>query len=184
MLVLIRHLWLGVGNKKTLLATKRPHNQTMSESSSSQSADEAAIRSLYQQLLDGWNKSSGEAFAGPFAEDSDLVGFDGTHLKGRQEIASFHQQLFDTHLKGTRLVGKIKNTRFLTSDVALMYAVSGTIMAGQTDIEPERNSVQTLVATKGNKGKWLLAAFQNTRAQYLGRPELSQALTEELQRLL
>lgn len=57
-------------------------------------------------------------------------------------------------------------------------------MAGQTDIEPERNSVQTLVATKDSKGEWYLPAFQNTRAQYFGRPEQSQALTDELRRLL
>ncbi len=129
----------------------------MYESASTpESADEVAIRSLYQQAMDGWNRGSGEAFASPFAEDGDLVGFDGTHLKGRQEIASFHQQLFDTYVKGTRLVGKIRSVRFLTSDVALMHVVGGTIMAGQTDIEPERNSVQTLVATKteGN-GVWL-----------------------------
>lgn len=57
-------------------------------------------------------------------------------------------------------------------------------MAGQTDIEPERNSILTLVAKKGDKGEWRLAAFQNTRAQYFGRPEQSQALTEELRMLL
>jgi hypothetical protein len=27
----------------------------------------------------------------------DLVGFDGTHFEGRQEIIPFHQKLFDTH---------------------------------------------------------------------------------------
>ena len=89
----------------------------------SEPADEVAIRSLYQQLMDGWNKGSGEAFAAPFAEDGDLVGFDGTHLKGRQEITSFHQQLFDTYVKGSRLVGKVKKIRFLTSDVALMHTI-------------------------------------------------------------
>jgi uncharacterized protein (TIGR02246 family) len=150
----------------------------------STATDEAAIRALYQQAMDGWNRGSGEAFAAPFAEDGDLVGFDGTHLKGRQEISSFHQQLFDTYVKGTRLVGKIRSVRFLTSDVALMHVVGGTIMAGQTDIEPERNSVQTIVATKEKKGEWHLAAFQNTRAQYLGRPLEVQKLTEELRRLL
>jgi uncharacterized protein (TIGR02246 family) len=149
----------------------------------SAAVDEAAILALYQQAMDGWNRGSGEAFAAPFAGDGDLVGFDGTHLKGRQEISSFHQQLFDTYVKGTRLVGKIRSVRFLTSDVALMHVVGGTIMADQTDIEPERNSVQTLVATK-NRGEWRLAAFQNTRAQYLGRPKEAQALTEELRRLL
>ena len=159
----------------------KEHNMTEPTSTA---ADEAAIRALYQQAMDGWNRGSGEAFAAPFAEDGDLVGFDGTHLKGCQEITSFHQQLFDTYVKGTRLVGKIRSVRFLTSDVALMHVVGGTIMAGQTDKEPERNSVQTLVATKDNKGEWRLAAFQNTRAQYLGRPEQAQSLTEELRRLL
>jgi hypothetical protein len=56
-------------------------------------------------------------------------------------------------------------------------------MSGETDIEPERNSIQTLVAMK-EIGIWRLVAFQNTRAQYFGRPEQSQALTEELRGLL
>ena len=150
---------------------------------SSATDDEGAIRSLYQQLMDGWNAASGDAFAAPFEEDGDLVGFDGTHIKGRQEIASFHQHLFDMFLKGSRLVGKVRSVRFLTSDVAVMHAVGGTVMAGQSDLDPERNSIQTLVAVKRN-GKWRLAAFQNTRAIYMGRPEESQKLTEELRALL
>ena len=150
---------------------------------SSATDDEGAIRSLYQQLMDGWNAASGDAFAAPFEEDGDLVGFDGTHIKGRQEIASFHQHLFDMFLKGSRLVGKVRSVRFLISNVAVMHAVGGTVMAGQSDLDPERNSVQTLVAVKRN-GKWSLAAFQNTRATYIGRPDESQKLTEELQALL
>lgn len=160
------------------------YNMIEPPSSTSTSEDEVAIRFLYQQLMDGWNKGTGEAFAAPFAEDGDLVGFDGTHLKGQKEIVSFHQQLFNSYVKGSRLVGKVKKVRFLTSDVALMHVIGGTIMAGQTDIDPERNSIQIIVAMKDNKGKWRLAAFQNTRAQYFGRPEQAQALTEELRSLL
>lgn len=137
------------------------HSMTEPASSSTSTpADEIAIRSLYQQLMDGWNKGSGEAFAAPFAEDGDLVGFDGTHLNGRQNIISFHQQLFDNYVKGSRLVGKVRNVRFLTHDIAVMHVVGGTIMADQTDIEPERNSVQTLVATKDSKGEWRLPHFK------------------------
>ena len=44
--------------------------------------DEAAVRALYQNLMDSWNKGSGESFASPFAGDGDLIGFEGTHLKG------------------------------------------------------------------------------------------------------
>ena len=158
-------------------------NQNSQKQSSSSTADETAICALYQQMMEGWNAACGYAFASPFEENGDLVGFDGTYIKGRQEIAFFHQHLFDMFLKGSRLVGKVRSVRFLTSDIAVMHAIGGTVMAGQTDLDPERNSVQTLVAVKRN-GKWSLAAFQNTRATYIGRPDESQKLTEELQALL
>jgi uncharacterized protein (TIGR02246 family) len=131
-------------------------------STANHSADEAALRALYQQLMDAWNQGSGDAFTAVFTEDGDLVGFDGTHFKGRREIAPFHQQLFDTWLKGSRLVGQVKDVRFLRPDVALMHAVGGTVLRGKSEPVPERDSIQTLVATRQD-GEWRLAAFQNTR---------------------
>ncbi len=130
------------------------------------SADEAAVRDLFRELMDGWNRGSGDAFAATFAEDGDLVAFDGTHFHGRQEIAPFHQELFDKWLKGTRLVGRVKNVRFLTPDVALMHAVGSTVMRGKSEPAPERNSIQTLVAVRRD-GEWRLAAFQNTRLRIM-----------------
>lgn len=130
--------------------------------------DEANVRGLYERLMDGWNQGNGESFAASFAEDGDLIGFDGTHLKGRREIASFHQPLFDKWLKGTRLVGKVKTVRFLSPDVALMQAVGGTVMRGRSEPSPERDSIQTLVATK-HGDEWRLAAFQNTRTRPMGQ---------------
>jgi uncharacterized protein (TIGR02246 family) len=138
------------------------------ENTTNHSADEAAVRALYQQLMDGWNQGSGDAFASVFTEDGDLIGFDGTHLKGREEIAPFHQQLFDKWLKGSCLVGEVKDVRFLSPDVALMHAVGGTVMRGKTDPVPERDSIQTLVATRQEDGEWRLAAFQNTRLHPIG----------------
>jgi uncharacterized protein (TIGR02246 family) len=134
----------------------------------SQSSDEAAVRALYEQLMDGWNRGSGAAFAASFAEDGDLIGFDGTHLKGCEEIAAFHQPLFATYLKGTRLVGRVISVRFPSPTVALMHAVGGTVMRGKSAPAPERDSIQTLVATKRGDA-WYLAAFQNTRLRPIGR---------------
>jgi uncharacterized protein (TIGR02246 family) len=145
--------------------------------------DEAAIRTLYQQMIDGWNKGSGQAFAAPYTDNSDFIGFDGTYMKGRQQIASFHQMLFDKFLRGSRLIGKIRSVRFIAENVAIMIAVGGTVMAGQSDIEPERNSIHTIVAIKRDSN-WHFTAFQNSRAQYIGRPEEFQALTEELRQEL
>ncbi len=157
-------------------------SQTSTNSNVSQ-RDQDALRALLDQLIDGWNRGSGEGFAAPFAEDADQVAFDGTRYRGRQEIATAHQQLFDRFLQGTRLVGKVTDIRMLTPDVALIHAIGGTVMPGETDIAPDRNSVQTLVAVKRD-GNWRLTAFQNSRAEFMGRPDAAQALTAELRQLL
>src|SRR3712207_5108444 len=127
-------------------------------------ADEEAVRDLYRELMDGWNRGSGEDYAAVFTEDGDLVAFDGTHFEGREKIAPFHQELFDKWMKGSRLVGRIKDVRFLSPNVALMHAVGSTVMRGKSEPSPERESIQTLVAVRQGEA-WRLAAFQNTRVR-------------------
>jgi uncharacterized protein (TIGR02246 family) len=152
-------------NPKTIhdeaTTTKHDTNPTIS-------TDETAIRDLYQQMMEGWNKGSGEDFAAPFTEEADFIAFDGTRFKGRQEIASSHQPLFDKWLKGSRLVEYAMDVRLLSPNTALMHVVGGTVMAGQTEPSPERDSIQTLVAVKRG-GEWRLVTFQNTRIRPMGR---------------
>jgi uncharacterized protein (TIGR02246 family) len=131
-------------------------------------SDEIAVRALYTQLMDGWNAGSGEAFAAPFAEACDFIAFDGTHFSRREALARFHDPLFKTHLKGTRLVGEVIGVRFLGPDVALMHATGGTIGRGRTQPARERDSIQTLVAVR-QQGAWRLVAFQNTRVRPIGQ---------------
>lgn len=116
----------------------------------------------------GRRLGSGRIATATHDDDGELIGFDGTHLRGRQEIAAFHQPLFDKWLKGTRLVGQTKSVRFLSRDVALIHAVGGTVMPGKSTPAPERDSIQTLVATR-RAGEWRLDAFQNTRVRPMGR---------------
>jgi uncharacterized protein (TIGR02246 family) len=148
--------------------------------------DEAAVRALYQQLMDGWNGGSGERYAAPFTADGDLVAFDGVHFRGREQIAAFHQQLFDKWVKGSRLVGGVEEVRFLSPEVAVMHAVGNTVTRGKTRPARERASIQTLVAVR-DQGEWRLAAFQNTRLRPMGdnaRTFLVWALFDRLWRLL
>lgn len=131
-------------------------------------ADEPAVRGLYQRLMDGWNRGSATAFAEPMMEDVDFVPFDGVQLKGRDAIVRFHGPLFETHLAGTRLTGEVTSVRFLSPTVALMHARGGTLMRGQSKASPARDSIQTMVAVKG-ESDWRLAAFQNTRVRPIGQ---------------
>jgi uncharacterized protein (TIGR02246 family) len=129
-------------------------------------ADE--VRALYTRAIEGWNRGSGEAFAAPFADDADFIAFDGVRFYGREEIARFHDPLFKTHLKGTRLVGDVTDVRFIGNDIAVLHASGGTVLPGKSRPAPERDSIQTLVAVK-RSGAWQLIAFQNTRVRPIGR---------------
>jgi uncharacterized protein (TIGR02246 family) len=130
--------------------------------------DETSVRALYEQLMDGWNQGSAESFAAPFAEDADFIAFDGTHFKGRLEIVSSHKPLFEKWLKGTRLTGEVRAIRFPTPEIAIMHAFGRTTMRNKPEPAPERDSIQTLVASKRD-GEWRLIAFHNTRVRPIGR---------------
>ena len=152
------------------------------QDSLSASADEAAVRALYKQWLDQWNSRNANAMAMLVAEDGNLVGFDGSQINGRAEIASSLSQIFADH-QTAAYVGKVREVRFLAPEVVLLRAVVGMVPPGQSDINPAVNAIQSLVATKQD-GKWQIALFQNTPAQFHGRPELVQQLTDELRQLL
>src|SRR5919202_2061358 len=130
--------------------------------------DESVIRAFLHQIIDAWNRGSGEAFAAPFSETADFISFEGTHLKGRKEIAAFHQQLFDTVVKGTRLEGEVDFVRFVNSQLALMLVVIRVILPGQTETSPSRDSLPLYVVTKRDKG-WQIEGLLNTRKLTLER---------------
>ena len=131
-------------------------------------SDAEAVRALYHQLMDGWNTGSAVEFAAPFADEFDFIAFDGMRFQRREELVRFHEPLFKTHLKGTRLVGEVTDVRFVSADVAVMHATGGTILRGATRPAPERASIQTLVAAHRD-GTWQLVAFQNTRVRPIGQ---------------
>jgi uncharacterized protein (TIGR02246 family) len=145
-------------------------------------ADEKTIRGLYDQILEGWNNANGEQFAAPFAPDGEAIGFDGSRHAGRAGIASDIQKIFAGHTTAT-YVAKVKSVRLLAPGSAALRAIAGLVPPGQQDIKPELNAVQMLVATAPD-GRWEVAIFQNTPAQFHGRPELVEAMTEELREVL
>jgi uncharacterized protein (TIGR02246 family) len=137
-------------------------NAQTTQTPSNNSADEDAIRAIPQRMIDAWNKGSGAGFAAPFTEDADFVAFEGTHLKGRQEIASFHQQIFDTVVKGSRLEGGAKFVSFLNPQLAVMHSIALVTLPGQKGPSPSRDSMQLFVVAKRD-GEWRAEAVLNAR---------------------
>ncbi|MEO7910061.1 MAG: SgcJ/EcaC family oxidoreductase [Roseiflexaceae bacterium] len=158
------------------MSTQSSHPQA------AQSRDTTDIGALYQQLLEGWNQRDAAAYAALFAEDASVVGFDGSQMNGRAEIATQIGQIFADH-PTSRYVGKIREVRLLAADAAILRAVVGMVPPGESDLKPDVNAIQSLVAAR-HAGQWLIALFQNTPARFDGRPELAQQLTDELRELL
>jgi uncharacterized protein (TIGR02246 family) len=140
--------------------------------------DDDAPRALYHALIDGWNRHDAQAFAAGFAEHGEVVGFDGSQMSGRAEIGSTLAQIFADHVTAPNTV-KVRAVRRLGADAAVLRAVAGMAPAGQTDLNPALNSIQSLVAARRD-GRWRIVLFQNTPAQFHGRPELVKQMTDEL----
>lgn len=149
---------------------------------SSSSTDETAVSALYHALLAAWNRRSAADYAALFDEQANVIGFDGSQMDGRAAIESELERIFKDHPTAAYL-GKIRGVRFLTPDVVLLRAVAGMRSPGQTDLTPAVNAIHTLLALKQPDG-WRIVLFQNTPAQFHGRPELSEALANELRALI
>jgi len=145
-------------------------------------SDEIAVRALYQQLLESWNRQDAATYAALFESEATVIGFDGSPMYGSGEIEATLRQIFADHVTAA-YIGKVRSVRFLSPDIALLHAVVGMVPPGKSDINPAVNALQTLVAVSGD-GRWHIAWFQNTPAQFHGRPEASEALSEELRQLL
>lgn len=146
-------------------------------------ADEmAAVIALYEQLLASWNARDASAYAELFAPDGNIVGFDGSQMDGPAAITAHLGQIFADHPTPT-YVAKVREVRALGKDVILLRAVAGLVPRGQADLNPAANAIQSLVTVRRD-GLWRVALFQNTPAQFHGRPELAEQLTAELRELL
>ena len=107
-----------------------------------------------------------------------MIGFDGSTMTGPGEIEAELRRIFADHQTG-RYVGIAHDVRRLADDVAQLPAIAGVIPAGSDDIRQELNSVQRLTAVRRG-GRWRIALYHNTPAQFHGRPELVERMTAEL----
>jgi uncharacterized protein (TIGR02246 family) len=140
---------------------------------------ETMVHELYRDLLTAWNDRDAERFAGLFADDGTLVGFDGSQIDG-PEIAKHLAPIFLDHPTAA-YVARVREIRLLGPGAVLIRSIAGMRPPGGTALNPALNAVQTLIAELRLPG-WRVVLFQNTPAQYHGRPEAVAAHTAELER--
>lgn len=143
---------------------------------------ENPVRSLYASLLDEWNRRNADGFARLFAEDGSVVGFDGSQMNGRSEIRAVLGSIFKDHPSAS-YVSVVREVRYLGGETVLLRAAVGMVPPGASDINPEVNAIQSLVAVKLAQG-WRIALVHNTPAAFHGRPDVGEKLTEEIRAAL
>ena len=124
--------------------------------------DRLAIQLLFANIASAWNEGSGERYASYFTDLSDYVTYNGSHLKGRDEIARYHDALFKGLLKGSTFHGEIRNIRFPADHIAIVHQTGAIRLAFQKKLPGRRLSVNTNVLIKMN-GAWKVSAFHNCR---------------------
>jgi uncharacterized protein (TIGR02246 family) len=139
----------------------------------------ADVRGLYERMIASWNAGDAAAMTRDFADDGQIVGFDGSEVSGREQIASYLAGIFASH-KVASFVTIVREVREIAPNVMLLRAHAGMVPPGKSEINRATNAVQTLVAV--NRGdRWQIALFQNTPAAWHGREDDVNALTAELQ---
>ena len=134
-------------------------------------ADERSVCEIHRRMIKAWNAGDGASFAAPFTEDADFVAWEGTHLKGRQRIALFTQQVLDTAVKGSCMQGRVKFVRFLTPTVAMMHSVVSYRLEGQLQQTEDPEFMElTVVAREG--GEWRVEGLLNARMLTMAQQRL------------
>ena len=115
-----------------------------------------------QEMVACWASSDFEGLEELWTEDADLVAADGSHLVGRQEIGRYMERLRAGPLKNSRIVSVPKRARTVGDGVAIVQLTSGLVLAGETQVRPDRRVLQTFVLVQAD-GRWLIDACQITR---------------------
>jgi uncharacterized protein (TIGR02246 family) len=124
--------------------------------------DVAELAGIPLGMAEAWNRGDAEGFAARFSDTADFIAFEGTHLKGRDEIVAFHEHIFATVVKGSRLDPTVRFVRAVSPDVAVVHSAVAITLAGHDRPSPGRESMQLYVAVRDGE-TWWAEAMENAR---------------------
>lgn len=122
-----------------------------------------AMSAIPARMIEGRNRGDAAAFLADFADDAELVDFEGTVHKGREQTIAAHQPIFDTVMKGSRLVqGEVLFVRIVGPGCGVVHHRMVMAMPGEQEPPESRRFLQLLVVVWQND-RWEVASMQNSR---------------------
>jgi uncharacterized protein (TIGR02246 family) len=123
------------------------------------------VRGVIAELIGAWGRGDADAYGAFFTEDATYTSFLGTYYRGRGDIVTSHRALFAGVLRGTRLADDVLDIRFYGPDTAVVNS-RGDTYKGKPKQSDQLSKTQTYTLVRRD-GRWLIAAFQNTKRKKL-----------------
>lgn len=135
------------------------------------------VRALYLRLLTAWNERDAHAMSACFAAEGIMIGFDGSVAEGAASILEHLSPIFADHPTApfVTLVRSIRGTE----DVRVLLADVGMVPPGASQINPDANARQSVVA-RCSGDIWQIVLFQNTPTSLHWDEAERDAITQEL----
>src|SRR5262245_56765124 len=121
---------------------------------------ESQIFALYRRLLDAWNYRDPVGMAACFCADGELIGYDGSELRGAAKITDELRRIFADHPTGF-YVTTVRGIELLSRDIALLRAVAAIVPPGQDELDPQTEMIVRMLAAREPSG-WRVVLLHNT----------------------
>jgi uncharacterized protein (TIGR02246 family) len=126
-------------------------------------ADSAAIKKLFGDFNDAFNKHDAHAASMQFTDDGDFITIQGATTTGKAEVEQHLAPLFADRLKAAHREVTLRGIKFLRPDVATIdsdYVMTGLAGPNGSSLPPNKGLYDWIV-TKQN-GKWLIAVWHES----------------------
>lgn len=130
--------------------------------------DEAAIQSILQEEITGWNKGDAVLYSNHFAEDGTFTNILGMFFTGHKPFVDRHDVIFKGVFRGTVLQMNVVSLQFVKPDVAIVETlcwVSGISKDGPspgTNLDAKGRLVTRLLQVMVKSGDdWTIKTYHN-----------------------
>ncbi|MDR7276240.1 SgcJ/EcaC family oxidoreductase [Catenuloplanes atrovinosus] len=122
-----------------------------------------AMNAIPARMCEAWGRGDAAGFYADFADDAELVEFEGTVIKGRETLIAAQQPIFDTVMKGSQLVrGEVRFARIIAPGAGVVHHRAGILLPGESAPLPTRYVMQLFAVVWQNE-RWQVTALQNAR---------------------
>ncbi|WP_327676950.1 SgcJ/EcaC family oxidoreductase [Streptomyces sp. NBC_00467] len=117
------------------------------------------IRTLWVTMAENWAEGDAVRFAANFSQNCDFTTVRGDKPSGRAGIAAGHAALFRTVYRGSTLMARVRDIRYLRDDIATVNAES-EITGSDGTVLARTHALAVLEFDAGAK-RWNITAFHN-----------------------